>query len=250
MDKLERDAVFTAEGREMVMVNERPVPLASMGAVLDVPSLNAGEDILQVLTLQATDRMVAFEVDELYSEEELVLKPLGPELARAPYVAGAALLGTGEVIIVIDANDLVRRATGASLPHRSAAYVLPSLTQRRLRVLVVDDSITTRTLEKNILETAGFDVHVAMNGVEAWEMLAETEFDIVISDVEMPRMTGLELTARIKSSSLYRHIPVILLTSLAKPEQREAGLRAGADAYLVKSRFDQNELLQTIQTVV
>ncbi|MEQ8672813.1 MAG: hybrid sensor histidine kinase/response regulator [Aggregatilineales bacterium] len=250
MGEFSRDEVFTAEGREMVLINERPTPLASLGQVLNVPSANADE-LVNIITLQATDRLVAFEVDELQTEQELVLKPLGPELARAPYVAGAALLGTGDVIIVLDANDLIRKATGAAIPRRRAYITDTSeVATRRLRVLVVDDSITTRTLEKNILETAGFEVHVAFDGVEAWHTLSEYDFDLVISDVEMPNMTGLELAAKIKSSGQYRHIPVILLTSLSKPEQREAGLRAGADAYLVKSRFDQGELLATIQSVV
>lgn len=250
MDRFQRAQVFTAEGREVLLINERPVPLASLSAILGVASHTSGdEEQLDVLALQATDRAVAFEVDELYSEQELVLKPLGPELQRARYVSGAAVMGTGEVIIVLDANDLVRQATGAVLPPRRAVEVIAPA-QRRLRVLVVDDSITTRTLEKNILETVGFDVSVAINGVEAWSMLTQNDFDVIISDVEMPKMNGLELTARIKSSERYQDLPVILLTSLAKPEQREAGLRVGADAYLVKSRFDQGELLQTIQSVV
>jgi two-component system chemotaxis sensor kinase CheA len=250
MDKFNRDDVFTAEGRNVLLINERPMPLASMAAILQVHSGNANEDIIQILALQATDRSVAFEVDEMYSEQELVLKPLGPELARARFVSGAALLGSGEVIIVLDANDLVRRASGAALPHRRAMTVVAPVEERRLRVLVVDDSITTRTLEKNILETAGFEVSVAMDGAEAWSMLPQNDFDVIISDVEMPKMDGLELCSKIKANAKFQHLPVILLTSLAKPEQREAGLRAGADAYLVKSRFDQGELLEMIQAVM
>jgi two-component system chemotaxis sensor kinase CheA len=250
MDKFSRDDVFTAEGRNVLLINERPMPLASMAAILQVHSGNTNEDIIQILALQATDRSVAFEVDEMYSEQELVLKPLGPELARARFVSGAALLGSGEVIIVLDANDLVRRASGAALPHRRAVTVVAPVEERRLRVLVVDDSITTRTLEKNILETAGFDVSVAMDGAEAWSMLPQNDFDVIISDVEMPKMDGLELCSKIKTNAKFQHLPVILLTSLAKPEQREAGLRAGADAYLIKSRFDQGELLEMIQAVM
>ncbi|MFW5771675.1 MAG: hybrid sensor histidine kinase/response regulator [Phototrophicaceae bacterium] len=251
MDRMDRSQVFTAEGREVLLINQRPAPLASLAAILGIASHTNGDEAhLDVLALQATDRAVAFEVDELYSEQELVLKPLGPELERARYVSGAAVMGTGDIIIVLDANDLVRRATGAVLPPRRAIADATAPAERRLRVLVVDDSITTRTLEKNILETAGFDVSVAINGVEAWAMLAQNDFDVIISDVEMPKMNGLELTSRIKGSERYQDLPVILLTSLGKPEQREAGLRVGADAYLVKSRFDQSELLQTIQSVV
>jgi two-component system chemotaxis sensor kinase CheA len=250
MEKLPRSIVFAAEGRDMIHINERPMPLVSLAALLDVPSIQTDDERLAVLVLRAADRAIAFEVDDLYSEQELVLKSLGPEIARARYVGGAALLGSGDVMIVLDANDLVRGASGNSLPYRRMRVDLPTMQQRRLRVLVVDDSITTRTLEKNILETAGFHVLVAMDGVEGWRMINENELDVIISDVEMPNMNGLELTARIKENAQTRDIPVILLTSLAKPEQREAGLRAGANAYLVKSQFDQGELLQTIQDVM
>jgi two-component system chemotaxis sensor kinase CheA len=252
MDTLKRSEVFTAEGHDMVLINERPMPLVSLGAILDAPATESArsEDAATILALRGADRVVAFEVDMLTSEQELVLKPLGRELARAPYVAGAALLGTGDAIVVLDANDLVRKASGAALPRRRIGIFTPTPTHRRVRVLVVDDSITTRTLEKNILETAGFDVYVAIDGVEGWATMAEVDFDVVIVDVEMPNMNGLELTRRIKEHPHTKDIPVILLTSLGKPEQREAGLRAGADAYLVKSRFDQGELLETIQAVI
>ena len=247
-----RSNVFTAEGKDMVTINDQPMPLVSMGAILDIPAnYDTERDLFPVIALQSADRIVAFEVDELYSESELVLKPLGHELQNIPFVSGAALLGTGEVIIVFDANDLIRKASGVALPRRRMTMVRPSTPEvRRIRVLVADDSITTRTLEKNILETAGFEVHVAMDGLEAWQMLTEVDVDLVISDVEMPNLTGLELASRIKHNPRTEHLPVILLTSLAKPEQREAGLHAGANAYLVKSQFDQKQLLETIQSVL
>jgi two-component system chemotaxis sensor kinase CheA len=251
MDTIKRDEIFTAEGREMVTVNNQPVPLVSLNALLDVPASSEPSEETTILVLRATDRTVAFEVDGLHSEQELVLKPLGREIERARYVSGAALLGTGDVIIVLDAHDLIQGVSGSKpLPRRVKAHEPLVTAHHRVRVLVVDDSITTRTLEKNILETAGFDVQVAINGVEAWAMLAEDEFDVVICDVEMPAMNGLELTQRIRESNRTKHLPVILLTSLSKPEQREAGLKAGADAYLVKSQFQQDELLWTIQAVM
>ena len=253
METFRRQAVYTTEGRNLINISEHPMPLVSLSDILDAPTrTDENSEWVNVVVLQAADRSAAFEVDALSSELELVLKPLGPELVNTPYIAGASLLGSGEVVLVLDANDLVRKASGAILPRRRAQFIQTTTTSvvQALRVLVVDDSITTRTLEKNILETAGFDVHVAIDGLEAWSLLAETEIDVVISDVEMPNMNGLELTQKIKGNSQTRHLPVVLLTSLAKPEQREAGLRAGADAYLVKSRFDQGELLETIQSVL
>jgi two-component system chemotaxis sensor kinase CheA len=253
MMKFNRDQVFTAEGREMVMIDDRPMPLQSLADILEIAAAESAQDEMTLLVLSLGDKSVALEVDELYSEQELVLKPLGMEIENAPFVSGAALLGTGDVIIVLDVNALIRAANSGQRP-RATLRRLPESTvlaaPQQLRILIADDSITTRTLEKHILENAGFEVHVAIDGVEAWTKLTDMYFDLLISDVEMPNMNGLELTQRVKTNEQTSRVPVILLTSLAKPEQREAGLRAGADAYLVKSKFDQNELLNLIQALV
>jgi two-component system chemotaxis sensor kinase CheA len=252
MIKIGRDEVFTAENRDMMVLDGHPIPLVLMADVLGVPSASQPDTELTVVAMHAADRTVAFQVDGLASERELVLKPLGPEIARAQNVSGAALLGTGGVVVVLDANDLIRSATGRVRSTRitPSAKRQTGTLRRQLHVLVVDDSITTRTLEKNILETAGFAVTIAIDGAEAWQKINEQQYDVIISDVEMPKMTGLELAKMIKSHDRTSHLPVILLTSLGKPEQREAGLQAGADAYLVKSNFDQGELLQVIQRVL
>ncbi len=250
MLKLRRDQWFTAEGRDMVIIEERPIPVISLASVLGNAAAPEAEEI-PLMVLSSGEKYIAFQVDDLYSEQELVLKPLGPEITNAPYISGGALLGTGDVIIVLDPNDLIRGASGQPrIPMRRIETTVEPVQEKRLRVLIADDSITTRTLEKHILETAGYEVHVAVDGQEAWERLREIQPDVVISDVEMPRMTGLELAARIKGDEQTRRIPVVLLTSLGKPQQQEAGLKAGADAYLVKSRFEQGELLRVIRSVV
>jgi len=249
MLKLRRDQWFTAEGRDMVIIEERPIPVISLAGVLGNAAGPEAEEI-PLMVLSSGEKYIAFQVDDLYSEQELVLKPLGPEITNAPYISGGALLGTGDVIIVLDPNDLIRGASGQPRIPRRIEKTAEPIEEKRLRVLIADDSITTRTLEKHILETAGYEVHVAVDGQEAWERLRELQPDVVISDVEMPRMTGLELAARIKGDEQTRRIPVVLLTSLGKPQQQEAGLKAGADAYLVKSRFGQGELLRVIRSVV
>ncbi len=245
--------VFQVENRPMIRLEGRPMPLVHLAAVLDRPEPPAPLTAQSpVLILHSTEqRHVAFVIDDLVSEEELVLKKLGDELAQVRNVAGAAILGTGEVIIVLQSSDLVKSArrtrgalqTAAEPDAQPQAPAVP-------RILIVDDSLTTRTLEKNILEAAGFRVMTATTGEEALRALREQEFDVVVSDVEMPNMTGFELTRRIKADARWRALPVILVTSLDSSQDRERGLEAGADAYLVKSRFDQDELLQVIQQMV
>lgn len=247
---MDRSSLFTAEGRPMVLIEGRPVPVIGLGPMLGGSGTPEQDDVT-LMVLSSGDKAIAFQVDDLYSEEELVLKPLGVEIANARYVSGGALLGTGDVVIVLDPNDLIRGAGGQPrLPTRRMIENSLPVTERPIRVLIVDDSITTRTLEKHILETAGFEVRVAVDGAEARDRLNEIQPDVIISDVEMPRMTGLELTRYVKGNPKTASIPVVLLTSLGKPEQREAGLKAGADAYLVKSRFEQSELLRVIRSVV
>jgi two-component system chemotaxis sensor kinase CheA len=117
-------------------------------------------------------------------------------------------------------------------------------------VLVADDSLTTRTLERYILEAAGFEVELAGDGIEALALLEEGACDVLVSDVDMPKLDGVSLTAQVRQDPRFRDLPIILVTSLASDEDRERGLRAGADAYMVKSSFDQDQLLRTIQELV
>ncbi|GAB4572169.1 MAG: hybrid sensor histidine kinase/response regulator [Anaerolineae bacterium] len=243
------EEVFQVESRPMIRVDNRPMPLVHLGSVLErpdhTPTLSAETPV--VILHSTEQRHVAFIIDELISEEELVLKKLGDELVRVRNVAGAAILGSGDVVIVLQTSDLIKSARRARTALETSTAGQAAETAREpSRVLVVDDSLTARTLEKNILEAAGYEVFTATNGQEALEKLHEHPVDVIVSDVEMPHMNGFELTRRIKSDPNWRQIPVILVTSLASAGDRERGLQAGADAYLVKSRFDQDELLQVI----
>jgi two-component system chemotaxis sensor kinase CheA len=188
---------------------------------------------------------MAFLVDGLAGEQELVIKGLGPQLARVGGVAGATLLGNGDVVLVLNVADLIRLAWhGTGRP----VFDAPGGTGRpRRRILIVDDSITTRTLEKNILEAAGYQVELATDGLEALSAIhAGGAPDLIVTDVLMPRLDGIELTRRVKGDARTAQLPLILVTSLDAPEHKARGLDAGADAYIVKGRFEQDDLLDTI----
>ena len=121
---------------------------------------------------------------------------------------------------------------------------------RQMAILVVDDSITTRTMEKNLLEAAGYRVRVAADGLEGWTALKEEDFDLVVSDVDMPRMDGFELTARIRADRKLADLPVVLVTALESREDKERGIEVGANAYVIKSSFDQSNLLEIIRRLI
>ncbi len=237
---------------------ERPLMLVHLSDVLNLPRtpLRANGDggvCIPVLILSAERRM-AFAVDELAGEHEVVIKGLGRHLTRVGGIAGASVMGDGEVLLILNVSDLIKLALRGE--HRSTFAVqaaeagAPSAAVQR-RILVVDDSITTRTLEKNILEAAGYIVQLATDGQEALNIIAmDGAPDLIISDVAMPKLNGFGLTERVKQDSRTASVPVILVTSLDSPEDKTRGIEVGADAYIIKSSFDQTNLLETIEQLI
>ncbi len=241
--------IFTVEGRTMLTVDGATLPLVALSRLLSRP--NAEIDDLNGLAVivAVAEQRFALLVDDVLSEQELAVKPLGRPLHQVRNVAGAALLGDGKPVVVLNTADLIRSARGVRQPTTvRRSEVLQE--KARTHILVVDDSITTRTLEKNILETAGFDVTTATDGLEALRCLKEQPVDLVVSDVEMPNMDGIGLTERLRDATEYKDLPIILVTSLESGEDRERGMMAGANAYIVKRGFDQAELLKTVQQLV
>lgn len=245
---IEPRETFTLEGQTMLTVDDVPLPLVALASLLERPMSHQGPNPLVVILAVAEQRL-ALLVDDVVTEQELAVKPLGKPLNRVRNVAGVALQGDGKPVIVLNAADLMRSAKGArklpAIAKRAASVERPCA-----HILVVDDSITTRTLEKNILETAGYEVTTATDGTEALKRLKERHVDLVVSDVEMPHMDGISLTRHLRSSSEYKDLPLILVTSLESREDRERGMIAGANAYVVKRGFDQEELLKTVQQLI
>jgi two-component system, chemotaxis family, sensor kinase CheA len=247
IDALDEEARFSAGGREMLTIDGRAVGLIALADVLDRPG---GGMAHYALVLSAGERRMAFLVDDLVTEQEMVVKQLNREMAYVRHVSGATLLGSGEVVIILNVADLVKTAQSPA-GARPAGQRQPSPPPPQARtILVVDDSITTRTLEKNILEAAGFEVATATNGLEALEVLERVRCALVVADIEMPYMDGFELTSRIRHSERFGQLPVILVTSLELPEYREQGFQVGADAYMVKGSFNQGELLYTVRQLI
>jgi CheY-like chemotaxis protein len=176
-----------------------------------------------------------------------VVKGLGAFLPRVRYVAGATIAGDGRVVLVLDPFELVdaARRLGANAPARSRPAAGDAEPARRL--LVVDDSLAIREMNRSILEGGGYDVETVADGVEAMERLSNSIYDGVITDIEMPRMNGFDLTERIRAQPSLAGLPVIILTSLVREEDRRRGLEVGADAYLTKAGFSQNVLLEVIE---
>jgi two-component system chemotaxis sensor kinase CheA len=240
------------EGRLAVHIDGRAVPVVELSTVLSTSRSGTthGSDAWRpFFVLPQGNRAVAVLTEQLIDETELVVKPLGAPLKRVRHVGGAAVLGTGHVVVILNPSDVFRSAVGNldAAPRLAVAEAVVAQPERPMhRVLVVDDSVMTRTLERTILEAAGYAVVVATDGAHALEILDQTAVDVIVSDVEMPRMNGFDLTAAVRQDERWRHLPVVLVTSLDAPDHVERGASAGADAYIVKGRFDQNDLLQTV----
>jgi two-component system chemotaxis sensor kinase CheA len=202
-----------------------------------------------VLIISFGERRLAFQVDDVIEYTQVILRPLGDLLERVPNISGISLLGSGEMALVLNPADLVRVAGS----RRSKGILQKQVTEeskpKTLHILVVDDSIATRTLEKNLLESAGFIVTTATDGYNALQVLETESCDIVISDVQMPNMDGFELARAIKNR-YGDQIPVVIISALGSDEDKAKGLEAGADAYIVKKDLTQRELVSTIEQLV
>ena len=247
IERVSRDAVRSLNGASVLDGGEEPVPVVSLAARLGEPFAADLIDAptIVVVWLSALDRRLAVVVRDVIDERELVLRPI-PFGGGGDLVAGSALLPDGDVAIVLDVPGLIADRRSAD----SGVSFEPLEQERPRRILVVDDSITTRTLEASVLTASGYDVTTAVDGMEGWRLVQEGGFDLVVSDVQMPRMDGLELCRKIRSTPSVASIPLILVTSLDKPEEKMQGLDAGADAYITKSSFDQETLLGTIGQLI
>lgn len=245
--------VQTVEGRETISINGRVIALVRLADALELPSVEWKEtpgDGFPVIILGGGEQEVAFAVDAVLDEQEVLVRPLVKPLSRVRNIAAATVLGSGRVAPILNVADLLRSArniTGAA--KRAPAATAPAQTTTRT-ILVAEDSITSRMLLKGILESAGYKVKVAVDGMEAFTLLRSEKFDLVVSDVEMPRLNGFDLTARIRADRKLAELPVVLVTALETREDRERGIDVGANAYLVKSSFDQSNLLEAVRRLI
>jgi len=250
--RVHRRDIRTVENRETIDLNSRAVALVRLGEVLQLPGetpANKEGEQTPVVVITAGEKRLAFGVDEVLGEQEVLEKPLGRQLSRVRNISGVTILGTGELAPILNVADLLKSAVQMSLTGPRPERARPEAAVRR-GVLVVEDSITARTLLKNILDAAGYRVETAVDGLDGFGKLKGGGFDLVVSDVDMPRMNGFDLTARIRRDPECRKTPVVLVTALESREDRERGVEVGADAYIVKSSFDQSNLLETIKRLL
>ena len=251
--RVRRDSIGTVENRDTITMNGRVLPLVRLADIMEIqaePKLDQASEFVTVLILGASDQKIAFSVNAILNEQEVLVKSLGRQLSRVRNVSAGTVLGSGQVALILNVSDLIRSATKISGVGLVAHTQKPDDQEKTKSILVVEDSITSRMLLKNILESAGYEVQTAVDGTDAWSTLKTANFDLVVSDVEMPRMDGFELTAKIRSQENLKSLPVVIVTSLESREDRERGIDVGANAYIVKSGFEQNNLLSVVKRLL
>jgi two-component system sensor histidine kinase and response regulator WspE len=191
-------------------------------------------------------------VDHFRGEQDLVVRRLDDRLGTIPDISAAAILEDGSPVLIVDVDDL-RRSIEKLIQGETLYRVgqeCPQFVQRRKRILVVDDSVTVREVQRQLLTTAGYEVELAIDGADGWNVLSRKQFDLIISDIDMPRMTGLELLRLIKADEQLASIPTIIVSYKDREEHRTAGLKAGADYYLTKSSFHDDTFIHTVVNLI
>jgi len=246
---VESEQIFTIEGRQTLALNERAISVVKLSDLLQLPPSESKYKSIPCILLHIGDDTMGLFVDNVLDTQELVIKPQSKLLKRVKNVTGASILGTGDVCMILNPLDLLK-----TLQKRNSSGVVSNSSSLQPKakpvLLLVEDSIATRTQEKRILEGAGYEVIIAVDGLDGFNKLRTRRVDAVISDVQMPNLDGLGLTARIRQLPEFKELPIILVTSLSSDEDKRRGAEAGANAYIVKTQFNQELLLDALRRLI
>ncbi|MDD4031989.1 MAG: hybrid sensor histidine kinase/response regulator [Bacteroidales bacterium] len=245
--------IKTIESQKTIFYRSKPISLIRLSEILGLPLPRSRKDPDQhipVMIIGKPQKKIAIIVDEVIGEYEGIIKNMGSLLVHVQNITGVTIIGGGKVVPILNASEIIAMTSKHS-NFQDFGSIDPENKEKEIcRILVADDSITVRSMIRNYLETAGYSVTTAVDGFEAFQFLQNEEFDIVVSDVEMPRMNGFDLTVKIREDTALKDMPVILVTALESAEDRHKGLEAGANAYIVKSNFEKNNLIDTIHRLV
>ncbi|MBF0461806.1 MAG: hybrid sensor histidine kinase/response regulator [Magnetococcales bacterium] len=239
-------------GRPAVRLREQFIPVVELGHLLNLPqpAETTSTEILTILVVSNESERLGLIVHALEGQGSLPIKPLPRHLKNNPWVSGITQSGHHDAICLLHVPGLIARAKQGQLSQRGRAQGVEAQTHRKMRILVADDSVNTSEIERSILESYGYQVDVAHDGLVAWGKLQATSYDLLITDIEMPRMDGFTLTEKVRGSGQQANLPVIMVTSLEKEADKRRGMQVGANAYIVKGDFQQTTLLDTVKILV
>jgi two-component system chemotaxis sensor kinase CheA len=239
------------ESNETILVNDKILVLIRLEDILEISENHHApnnNDFIQAVIINFQGTKLALKVDTVLQEQEILVKNFMKPLKQVRNFSGATVLGSGKTIPILNVKDLIQSAI--KRPYQIPTPVKNNNSEIQNTILLVEDSITTRVLLKNILELAGFQVLTAIDGVDAMLLLKSYHVSLIISDIEMPHMNGFELTEKIRKNKKLSHLPIILLTSCDSPADCQKGVELGANAYMLKSNFDSTNILEVIRRLI
>ncbi len=240
----------TVEGKDVITVRGHILPVVKLHDIFGLPTKGIVEKkFFPILIVQSVERRIGILVDELLGRQEIIGKSIGDPLKRVRHIAGATILGSGKIVMILDVPMLIHSAEGGVV-RQTVAGSKGAKGRKRKTILLAEDTLTTAMLEKNILESVGYSVVIARDGREALDKALQEKFDLVISDVLMPHMDGFELVTRLRREKNYKDVPIIIVTTRASDEDKRKGMEAGANAYLLKSDFTSEGLLETMERLL
>jgi len=251
--KYDADSVERIEGRQYISLGDQQIGLISARELLGRPRESASDNLYSIVILGPIESRYGLIVDRFMGERDLVEKVLNPILGKVQDISAAAIAADGRLLLIFDVNDLLRSAArliSTGKLGRAGQRSSHVATETGKRILVVDDSITVREVERKLLASRGYEVDVAVDGVDGLNSVRSGRYDLVISDVDMPRMDGIEFVRQIKRDTRLKDTPVVIVSYKESSEDRMRGLEVGADSYLTKGSFHDETLLDTVADLI
>ena len=241
------DDIVISGGERQLKLRDEFLPFVKLADVLGMQGIYEGN---LALVVNMAGKTIAYEVEEILDEIPVVIKPIDEAINKSRLFAGATILGSGEIVLILNMAELVRSTNVTSFIDSKGIKAVGKTSGRKPRILVVEDSLTTRELEISLLRAAGYEVEGARDGYEAFNLLKQKRYDLVLTDIQMPRMNGYEFIRRVKRDAKLKNIPMVVVSSRSSKKDIEVGLNAGADAYITKSDFEGDRLLSLIARLV
>jgi two-component system sensor histidine kinase and response regulator WspE len=241
--------IFTIENNQLVKFHDKDISLLNGRDLLDCNTSVNNSNVLDIVILNERGDDYAIVVDKIIGEASLALHPIDSRLGKIKDISAAAIADDGKPVLVIDTDDLlinIQQLSGSGQLGSVSRCYMDHANKNLKKILVIDDSLTVREVEKNLLESKGYSVDLAIDGVDGWNTLKSGTYDLVITDIDMPRMNGIELVEKIKDDTHLKNIPVMIVSYKDNPDDRLKGLEAGADYYLTKGSFHDESLIEGV----
>ena len=253
MCDLEPADIVQVEGRQHFWYEGRHVGLVAASQLLQRPASANSQQTLKVVVIRERDAIYGVAVERFIGERTLVVLPLDERLGKVQDISAGALLDDGSVVLIVDVEDMLRsvdKLLNTGRLERISRHSNQAAEVARKRILVVDDSLTVRELQRKLLLNRGYDVAVAVDGMDGWNALRSEDFDLLITDIDMPRMDGIELVSLLRRDNRLQSLPVMVVSYKDREEDRRRGLDAGADYYLAKASFHDDALLDAVVELI